>query len=101
VTQPGDSNADRMEIVARVAERLAWWGITGVFGDFRGAQVEQTMRIDRGAPGRPPTEHEQVTIIKQRPSFTVECLDCGPSPHVTPDDAAIAVCLRCGRDRWL
>jgi hypothetical protein len=82
---------ERRPAVERVAERLAEWGIVEVIGDFRGAKIEQTHRIQPAI----------VTHVKRRPSFTDECLDCGPSPHVCPDDHTIAVCLRCGRDRWL
>lgn len=86
MTLPSDSD--------RTRERLAGWGIVGVIGDYRGARIETEARIER-------TEQATVTLIKRRPSFTVDCLDCGPAPHVSPDDASIGVCLRCGRDRWL
>jgi hypothetical protein len=72
----------------RAPERLRRWGIVEVFDDYRGAVIEQ------------PERHE-VTVIRRRVSFTVDCADCGPSEHVSPDDHTVAVCLRCGRDRWL
>jgi hypothetical protein len=68
--------------------RLAMWGITEIIGDYRGAVLEVPVR-------------KEVTIIRRRQSFTAQCLDCGPSEHVSVDDASAAVCLRCGRDRWL
>jgi hypothetical protein len=73
-------------------ERLQRWGIVEVFDDRRGAVIETEVRVDEPA---------RVQIVKRRASFTVDCLDCGPSEHVSPDDASFAVCLRCGRDRWL
>ena len=74
-----------------LAERLERWGIVEVFDDLRGAVIE-TVVI---------TEPARVTVEKKRASFTVECLDCGPSEHISPDDHGFAICLRCGRDRWL
>lgn len=74
----------------RVAEQLRGWGIVEVLGDYRGARIEQEIHFE-----------QTVTVERRRSSFTVECLDCGPAPHVTPDDQAIGVCLRCGRDQWL
>lgn len=76
-------------------ERLRVWGIVEVFDDYRGARLDQIVRVEAG-----PVD-ARVTIEKSRASFTVTCLDCGPSPHVSPDDHSIAVCLRCGRDMWL
>ena len=69
---------------------IAFWGLL-LFDDRRGAKIEWGER--RG--------DVTVTVTKSRASFTVECLDCGPSEHVSPDDHTIAICLRCGRDRWL
>lgn len=75
-------------ISPKAAARLSSWGITSIIGDYRGAVLEVPVRAE-------------VTVIRRRPSFTVDCLDCGPSPHVSVDDHSAAVCLRCGRDRWL
>ena len=72
----------------RLENRLRRWGIIDVWHDQRGAIIETQARAE-------------VMLRKPRASFTAECLDCGESPHVTIDDHAIAVCLRCGRDRWL
>jgi hypothetical protein len=80
-----------------VDERLARWGIREVFDDRRGCLIETTV-VDVALRG---TARGSVTLLKRRASFTVDCLDCGPSEHVSPDDANVAVCLRCGRDRWL
>lgn len=84
-----------------VADKLAGWGIVEVIGAFRGAVVHQESRHELSRPGKPPHDVVEVTVVKRRSSFTSECLDCGPAPHVSPDDHAIAVCLRCGRDKWL
>lgn len=74
-------------------ERLRCWGIYP-FADFRGAVIERAVITGRG--------YGRVVVQARRPSFTVECFDCGPSEHVAPDDdGSFAVCLHCGRDRWL
>ena len=86
MTEPGKSNVDR------VKARLADWGITEIVDDYRGAKIRQTSTI---------TSASTITHVKTRSSFTSECLDCGPAPHVSPDDHAVGVCLRCGRDKWL
>lgn len=69
-------------------DRLRQWGIVEVIESGRGAVIESQVRAE-------------VTLVKRRVSFTAECLDCGSSEHVAIDDHAVAVCLRCGRDRWL
>jgi hypothetical protein len=76
----------------RRSTRLRGWGITSVFDDLRGAEIQTEARVETTA---------RVVVVKRRASFTVDCLECGPSPHVSPDDHAVAVCLRCGLDRWL
>jgi hypothetical protein len=95
---PPDSQLPRQS--SRVKAALALWGIVEVLGDYRGARIEQkTLITVRGEDGC--ATQAEVTQEKRRHSFTAQCLDCGSAPHVSPDDASIAVCLRCGRDRWL
>lgn len=83
-------------------ERLFSWGIRAVIGDRRGAViVSSELELDP-VLGVIPAPGARVRVVRRRASFTVECLDCGPSEHVAPDDdSTFAVCLRCGRDRWL
>lgn len=86
------------------ADKLKRWGIVAVFDDLRGAEIEWPIKLygpsaDPLLPFSDAAPH--ATILRRRASFTVDCLDCGPSEHVSPDDHGFAVCLRCGRDRWL